>query len=47
MSSADTARAQYDSDDHEGKILFFKERLYFNDLGYRQQLREKSHPVSR
>ena len=46
MSSADTARAHYDSDDAEGRERNLFIQLNSSvDLGYRQQLREKSQPV--
>lgn len=48
MSSADTARAHYDSDDAEGKHINLSlsfVRSFDRHLGYRQQLREKSQPV--
>ena len=47
MSSADTTRVPYDSDEQDGENgVFFSSSLTLSSLAYRQQLREKSHPVS-
>ncbi len=45
MSSVDTTRAPYDSDDQDGNNLFFCILIFLIYLAYRQQIREKSQPV--